>query len=180
MQPLEHIVMKTREAMQANGTGALSVGEAVAAALVLNRADWLAGMDYTIPQAIDRIGPEWAVLIPEAARIIAKADEAISRVEKRANDETALQSLGSGEDVVDVTAKLINYGHSPGYRSASFYVDVACLRSEKTVRLCLHFDAKDSAEMGQHIMDIHKSAWERRGGRPLDAKDGETRPSWMG
>jgi len=30
--------------------------------------DWLAEMEYTVAEAIDRIGPEWRVLIPVAER----------------------------------------------------------------------------------------------------------------
>ena len=61
------ILAKTRDAV-AGGLGALSTGEALAAALVLNRPDWLASMNYTIAEAIERIGPEWIRLIPAAAK----------------------------------------------------------------------------------------------------------------
>lgn len=47
--------------------GPLSTGEALAAALVLNRADWLDRMDYTIPEALRRLGPEWVAEIPAVA-----------------------------------------------------------------------------------------------------------------
>lgn len=46
----------------------MSTGEKVAVALVLNRADWLADMNYTIAEAIDRAGSEWVALIPSVAR----------------------------------------------------------------------------------------------------------------
>jgi hypothetical protein len=45
-----------------------STGERVAVALVLNRADWLAEIDYTIPEAIERSGAEWVSIIPQVAR----------------------------------------------------------------------------------------------------------------
>ncbi|KGU42927.1 hypothetical protein [Xanthomonas citri] len=48
----------------------LSTGEKLAAALALNRFDWLAKMDYTIAEAIERIGPQWAALIPDAAKLL--------------------------------------------------------------------------------------------------------------
>jgi hypothetical protein len=41
MFEIEYLVMKVRDAA-AGGVNALSTGEALAAALVLNRADWLA------------------------------------------------------------------------------------------------------------------------------------------
>jgi hypothetical protein len=59
----EHILSKARAA-QAGGRGALSTGEAIVAALVLNRPGWLLEMNYTIAEAIERIGPEWARLVP--------------------------------------------------------------------------------------------------------------------
>lgn len=49
--------------------GACSLpGEKVAVALVLNRADWLTQIDYTIPEAIERSGAEWVAVIPQIAR----------------------------------------------------------------------------------------------------------------
>ena len=45
-----------------------STGERVAVALVLNRADWLADIGYTIPEAIERSGAEWVSVIAQVAR----------------------------------------------------------------------------------------------------------------
>ena len=58
MSEFDHLVMKAREAMAGN-INVLSTGEALAAALVLNRFDWLSEMGYTITEALDRIGPGW-------------------------------------------------------------------------------------------------------------------------
>jgi hypothetical protein len=66
---LSHILRVSRYA-KTNGYGELSTGEQLAAALVLNRADWLAEMGYTMPEAIDRIGPEWSALLIEAQRAV--------------------------------------------------------------------------------------------------------------
>lgn len=66
---LDHILRVTRYA-QANGYGVLSTGEQLAAALVLNRADWLAEMGYTMAEAVDRIGPEWSALLITAQRAL--------------------------------------------------------------------------------------------------------------
>ena len=49
-----------------------STGERVAVALVLNRADWLAEIDYSMPEAIERSGAEWLSMIPQIARQIAE------------------------------------------------------------------------------------------------------------
>jgi len=48
-----------------------STGEKVAVALALNRADWLAEIDYSIPEAIDRAGEAWVQLIPKIAKTLA-------------------------------------------------------------------------------------------------------------
>lgn len=71
---LDHIVSKSRDAKR-GGFNVLSTGEKLAAALVLNRADWLAEIGYTMAEAIDRVGPAWLALIPEAARLLHYEDE---------------------------------------------------------------------------------------------------------
>ena len=48
----------------------MSTGERVAVALALNRADWLASMDYTIVEAIQRAGVGWVSLLPAVCRAI--------------------------------------------------------------------------------------------------------------
>ncbi|MDR3723690.1 MAG: hypothetical protein P4K83_04295 [Terracidiphilus sp.] len=45
-----------------------STGEQVAVALVLNRADWLEELGYTMAEAIERAGQEWVAMIPQIAR----------------------------------------------------------------------------------------------------------------
>ncbi|MDR0274042.1 MAG: hypothetical protein LBI48_01635 [Burkholderiaceae bacterium] len=67
---LNHIVRKSRDAKN-GGFGVLSTGEKLAAALVLDRPDWLDQVGYTMAEAIDRVGAEWLALIPEAARRLA-------------------------------------------------------------------------------------------------------------
>ena len=56
-----------------------STGEKLASALVLNRPDWIAEMNYTLAEAIDRLEPEWLALIPTADRTL--RDEADSDAE---------------------------------------------------------------------------------------------------
>ncbi|RUV66769.1 hypothetical protein EOA50_30060, partial [Mesorhizobium sp. M1A.F.Ca.IN.020.30.1.1] len=46
---LQHIIAKARDAKH-GGFGVLSTGEKLAAALVLNRPDWLAEMNYTLTE----------------------------------------------------------------------------------------------------------------------------------
>ena len=66
----EHLLRKARDARRGghDSWGVQSTGEKVAVALVLNRADWLAEIDYTIPEAIERSGMEWVSIIPQVAR----------------------------------------------------------------------------------------------------------------
>lgn len=67
-----HLLGKARDA-KTGGMDAWSVqstGEKVAVALVLNRADWLASMNYTLAEAIDRAGPEWVALMPSVERAL--------------------------------------------------------------------------------------------------------------
>jgi hypothetical protein len=67
---LRHIVRKCLDVKDADGPGALSTGEALAAAIVLNRPEWLARMNYTLAEAFDRIDVEWWPLLRQAERII--------------------------------------------------------------------------------------------------------------
>jgi len=70
----EHLLRKSRETRRGghDAWGVQSTGEKVAVALVLNRADWLAEIDYTIPEAIERSGAEWTTIIPQVARQLAE------------------------------------------------------------------------------------------------------------
>jgi len=72
----EHLLRKSRDAKRGgkDAWGVQSTGEKVAVALVLNRADWLAEIDYTIPEAIERSGMEWAAIIPQLARQLAEEE----------------------------------------------------------------------------------------------------------
>jgi hypothetical protein len=70
----EHLLRKSQDAKR-GGHEAWSVqstGERVAVALVLNRVEWLAEMDYSIAEAIDRSGSEWVAIIPQVARQLAE------------------------------------------------------------------------------------------------------------
>lgn len=70
----QHLLRKSLDARR-GGHAAWSVqstGERVAVALVLNRADWLAEIDYSISEAIERSGSEWVSIIPQVARQLAE------------------------------------------------------------------------------------------------------------
>ena len=66
----EHLLRKSRDTKRGGHDAwrVQSTGEKVAVALTLNRADWLAEIDYTIPEAIERSGAEWVAVIPQVAR----------------------------------------------------------------------------------------------------------------
>jgi hypothetical protein len=72
----EHLLRKARDAKRGghDAWGVQSTGEKVAVALVLNRADWLAEIDYTISEAIERSGAEWVAIIPQVARQLAEEE----------------------------------------------------------------------------------------------------------
>jgi hypothetical protein len=72
----EHLLCKSRNAKRGgrDAWAVQSTGEKVAVALTLNRADWLAEIDYTIPEAIERSGAEWVAIIPQVARQLAEEE----------------------------------------------------------------------------------------------------------
>ncbi|NIJ79657.1 hypothetical protein [Xanthomonas cannabis] len=67
---LQRMIEVARAAARMKGPGPLSTGEALTAALVLNRADWLAEMDYTIAEALDRIDSDTVQHLREAERVL--------------------------------------------------------------------------------------------------------------
>ena len=72
MSDLDVIVAKSLSALKWDGPGPLSKGEALTAALVLNKPEWLSDMGYTIAEAISRVGPEWIALVPQAAKEVTR------------------------------------------------------------------------------------------------------------
>jgi hypothetical protein len=72
----EHLLRKSRDAKSGgHDTWAVqSTGEKVAVALVLNHADWLEEIQYTIAEAIERSSVEWVAMIPQVARQLAEEE----------------------------------------------------------------------------------------------------------
>ena len=70
MTEYNHLLRKARDAAKGgrDAWAVQSTGERVAVALVLNRADWLAGMGYTLTDAIKRTGAAWLELVPRVAQ----------------------------------------------------------------------------------------------------------------
>ena len=75
-QEYEHLYRKASDAKRGghDAWAVQSTGEKVAVALVLNRADWLAAISYTIPEAIERSGVDWVAIIPQIARHLAEEE----------------------------------------------------------------------------------------------------------
>lgn len=161
--------------------GVLSTGEALAAALVRNRPDLLG--DYTIVDALDRIGEHWAALLPAAARQFnMECDRRKERAADAARDQqhAALAADAPADGgVVDANVKLITYGSAPGYRDCSLVVDVTPLGKSQAHRLGLHFKAGDALDILDHLRDINRLAWRDGQRGPLDRREGETRPQWL-
>ena len=70
---LRHLVGKSLDADRGGHDAwrAQSTGEKLAVAVVLNKPEWLAEMDYTLAEAFDRIGPSWWPLLIDAQRALA-------------------------------------------------------------------------------------------------------------
>lgn len=179
MTRLEHLASVVRQAAANGGPGPLSTGEALAAALVLNRHEWLSQLGYTIAQALDRIDDDWIAMIPQVARMVAAADAVMDEARTSARQEAELKGLASGTEEVDVAAKLVTYGNAPGYRAVSLTFDVKRTgdTTEQTRRLCLRINTEDGESIARHILGVHRIAWEGDG--PIDAKPDERRPRWI-
>lgn len=176
MSRIEHLTMKARDAIAMNGTGGMSTGEALAVALVLNRSDWLAKMDYTIAEALNRIDDDWIAIIPQVARSIDAANVVMAQANDAARDEVAFSDLSAGSGEIDLQAKLVTYGNAPGYRDMTFTFDLQRLGSAST-RVRLQVPADDCASLVEHILHVHRFAWSEEG--PIDRREGEMRPSWI-
>jgi hypothetical protein len=66
----EHLLRKSRDAKRGgrDAWAVQSTSEMLAVALVLNRADWLEEIRYTIAEAIERSGQEWVAIVPLVAQ----------------------------------------------------------------------------------------------------------------
>jgi hypothetical protein len=173
---LENILSKVRDA-EAGGFNVLSTGEQLVAALVLNRADWLQEIGYTLADAIDRVGAKWLTIIPSASSALRATDEALMNAAQRAKADSLFATEASIE-VLEYNANLVTYGSAPGYRGVSLVFDVNIPSSEKVHRVSLSIDPADGAAIFHHIFDVHKIAWSQKR-RPLDAKLDERKPSWI-
>lgn len=179
---LAHILAKTRDAA-AHGPGALSTGEALAAALVLNRPDWLIAMKYTLAEAIGRIGPEWTALIPAAARQFEKEGNAAQYEDAMKEQRARLAQFSKSREVenavLQFAAKFVTAGSAPGYRDVylTFDLEPIGVEPKHTMRARIALRPQDGEEIAREIADVHRLAWKR--GNPIDASPDEARPRWL-
>lgn len=181
---LEHVVSVCRSAALMGELGPLSTGERLASALVLNRADWLAEVGYTIVEALERIGRDWRECLTAARKVLA-ADAAAAAAVKDALAKAAVrpqstQAPPSTERPVtlDYEATLITCGSAGGYRDAWLVCELREVgRSESGFRAELRLRPVDAEPIVRHLVDVHQLAW--RDGGPLDKQPGERRPSWI-
>lgn len=68
----KHFLGKAQDAIRGGypAWSAQSTGERVAVALALNRADWLAKIDYTLAEAIDRLDADWLACVRQIERTV--------------------------------------------------------------------------------------------------------------
>lgn len=182
---LAQLVGKARDAAAAGGVGAMSRGEALAVALILNRPDWLAAMDYTIAEAIEHIGPEWARLIPAAAQqfVRDRQEEAYASAEAARHAKIAeIQTQHLAGEELDFAATLLTSSDAPGYRDVRFTFDLEPIVDgpRPTIRASISVRPANVEQIARHIVGVHRFAWDRSGsGRPIDATPDEQRPRWI-
>lgn len=179
----QHALAKTREAAISGSPGGMSTGEALMAALALNRSDWLQKMGYTIAEALERVGDEWAALVPRVASAIQKELAIEADAKQQADVATGIAQLKSGaagtyEDRLRFSTKLVTTGSAPGYRDASLVFELVPVDSKTSFVVELMLRPEDGESIVQHIQEVHSLAWSTAPG-PLDKKDGEQRPRWI-
>lgn len=80
------LVQKCRDA-RAGGWERLGLSDQLLTALVLNRADWLGRLGYTIPMALRHLGSERVEFIPDVERVLAGSDGPV--VKMRLEEQSA-------------------------------------------------------------------------------------------
>ena len=68
-------------------------------------------------------------------------------------------------------AKLVNWSEAPGYRDATFTVEINGREVD------LQFSKWDAIAIASRILQINDLAWD--GHEPIDVERGEKRPAWV-
>lgn len=181
----DQLMLNVRRAAN-GGIGSMSTGEALSAALVLNRSDWLEGMGYTIAEALDRIDEPWVGMLREAERAWRREAEAHAHVQQIEKDAAVAASIfGTAtkqeeSEPLDMSAKLVTYGNAPGYRDVNVVLDVALVGAGKphnSHRVSLSIRPADAETIMFHILEVQRFAW--KNGKPLDMQPNEVPPRWV-
>lgn len=184
MNTYDHLLRASLAA--ANGSrGVLSTGEHLAAAIVLNRSDWLGELGFSIPEALTRLGEDWVSAIPRVALAVTEelakqaqaAGIASNAMKVAAAFTSSDENAPSRSDPVDFDAMLITYGHAPGYRDIDLFLELRRRDTPATLNARIRLMPADSVEIMRHIIEVNESAW--RNGEPIDATEGELRPQWL-
>jgi len=179
MSSYQHALSKVMDAAATGSIGAHSTGEALMAALALNRFDWLAAMGYTIVEALERIDDHWRSFLPQIARDVAAEQTRGAEAERLANEVMALAPLAASRDAdpIRCDATLVTTGSAPGYRDATLQFDLQPSTTSRPLRIDLRLRPEDGEPIVRHILEVHDLAW--RNHEPLDLREGEGRPRWI-
>lgn len=164
------------------GYSVMSLGEKLAAALILNRPDWIIALDYTLADALDRVGQDWVRLIPTASQHVERAaeeeEQAAYAAAEKAQAEKMAKLAGGDSDGVEFSARLVTYSNAPGYRDVGLIFDLSTQGAAPTsFRATLRVSAEDGARIVADVGHVHGFAWKR--GEPLDIRPGEKPPRWV-
>lgn len=181
MTAYDHMV-RVSLAAAAGGRGVLSTGEQLAAAVVLNRPDWLAELGFTIPEALARLGVEWVAHIPGVAQAVARdlADRDVAALAAMENTQVAMAFASGADDGgahgVDFMATYATHSYAPGYRDVDLVFDLHRRDNPHRLRASIRVGVEDGESLVRDIQKVHAMAWAN--GTPLDLHDGDNPPTW--
>jgi len=190
MSGLDHAFVKVLDAVH-GGISSQSTGEQLMAALCLNRADWFQEMNYTIAEALERVGDEWGhgprgcAESPKRARTRGRGGGGCQRsrcgrtISGTWGDRRRSRAgrCAARADFLRCNVGALRLGgawlpgHGDGFRPS---------HRERPLRVEMRLSAHDGDRVGEHLRRIHRDAWEREGRSPLDVQPGEVRPRWIG
>lgn len=162
----------------------MSTGEQLAVALILDRPDWLMAANCPIAEAIERVGPDWLRLIPAVARQLRRErDESAYPAAEDARQAAVGQLIAQqrADAAMGFCATLVTCGDAPGYRDVHMTLDLVPTGggAQPAIRACISIQTEDGEEIVRHVTGVHRRAWDRIGGRPIDATPEEQRPDWI-
>ena len=95
----------------------------------------------------------------------------------------APRRVGVLHDGDEVGARLVRVGEAPGYRDVSLELACELLGPQAPAvgetRITVRLGVDDAREVMEQVRDIHRRAWQRASGAPIDGRPGEVAPSWV-